>query len=277
MVFLNTQFIKKDQACISVMDRGFLFGDGVYEVIPVYQSKIFRLNAHLKRLQKSLDSIKIINPYTFNEWSYILTKLVNFSSLSNQSLYLQITRGCDTQRQHNFAKLTPTIYIESNPLTPKSKSILEQGFNAISREDIRWGRCDIKATSLLANVLYVEQARQQGVEEVILFRGKKITEGASSNVFMLKDDTLFTHPAGGNILSGITRDLVISSAKACQLSVQEVAFSLADIRRCEGLWISSSTREIMPITLLDGATINQGKINQHWHCVYDYYQQLKYD
>jgi D-alanine transaminase len=277
MVYLNGNFIAKNKASISVMDRGFLFGDGVYEVIPVYQGKIFRLTEHLDRLQNSLDSIQITNPYSHDEWQSILTKLSDFSSALDQSLYLQITRGADTQRKHNFDTLTPTVYIETSPLIAKTKSQLENGFSAMTREDIRWHRCDIKATSLLANILYAQEAKQHQVEEMILSRNHQITEGATSNVFMLKDNTLFTHPTGPNILSGITRDLVINSAKACKLNVQETPFSLDDIQQADGLWISSSTREIMPITLLDDQPINQGVIHPAWSCVFDYYQQLKND
>jgi len=275
MVFLNGTFIEKSKASISVMDRGFLFGDGVYEVIPVYFGKIFRLTEHLDRLQKSLDSIKIPNPYAADKWRSILTELLTLSSAEDQSLYLQITRGSDTQRKHSYGELTPTVYIESNPLIPKLQSDLEKGFSAISQEDIRWSRCDIKATSLLSNILYAQQAKQHQVEEVILSRNDLITEGATSNVFMLKDGSLFTHPTGPNILSGITRDLVLISAKACHLDVQETPFTLADIHHADGLWISSSTREIMPITLLNGELINRGVVHSVWKCVYDHYQQLK--
>lgn len=277
MVYLNGNFIAKNTASISVMDRGFLFGDGVYEVIPVYQGKIFRLNAHLKRLQKSLDAIKIPNPHTENEWLAILNQLLTYTKTSNQSLYFQITRGADTSRKHNFDTLTPTIYIEANPLTPKTKQVLEQGFSAITQADIRWSRCDIKATSLLANTLYAQTAKAHQVEEVILHRQTTITEGATSNVFMLKNNTLHTHPTGTNILSGITRDLALESAQACHLTIQESPFNLNALLNADEVWISSSTREIMPITQINGQAINNGKVGQHWACVYTHYQQLKND
>ncbi len=277
MVYLNGEFIAKNKASISVMDRGFLFGDGVYEVIPIYQGKIFRLTEHLNRLQKSLDSIKITNPYSAEKWRDILTKLSNFSSEPEQSLYLQITRGADTKRQHNFDALTPTIYIESNPLTLKTKITLEQGFSVITQPDIRWGRCDIKSTSLLANILYAQNAKENQVEEVILHRDNIITEGATSNVVMVKNNTLFTHPTGDHILSGITRDLVLESASNCQLTIKESQFSVDELFYADEVWISSSTREVMPITQIDNQAINQGKIGQYWSCVYDHYQQLKND
>lgn len=275
MVFLNGAFIEKNQAFISVMDRGFLFGDAVYEVIPVYSGAIFHLADHLQRLQKNLSALSIPNPYTAEKWQTILEKLSQFSSAKQQSLYLQITRGADTQRKHSFTTLSPNVYIESNPLIVKTKAALKKGFSAISAVDIRWNRCNIKTTSLLANVLYAQQAKQQGVEEVILHQHNKITEGASSNVFMLKNNTLFTHPISGHILPGITRNLVIKSAKVCNLSVKEVAFSLKDLSTADALWISSSTREIMPITWVDDIKINKGKIGPTWGCIYDHYQQFK--
>ena len=277
MVYLNGDFIAKNEASISVMDRGFLFGDGVYEVIPVYNGKIFRLTEHLDRLQKSLDSIRIINPFSHDEWHAILTKLTNFSDESNQSLYLQMTRGADTQRKHSFAMLSPTIYIESNPLTPKTQAELSQGFSAITQPDIRWSRCDIKSTSLLANILYAQEAKQHQVEEVILLRNDQITEGATSNVFIVKNHTLFTHPTGEHILSGITRDLVLESAYACGLQVDESAISINDLFGADEVWISSSTREVMPMTIIDNQTINQGQVGKYWACVYEHYQHLKND
>lgn len=277
MVYLNGNFVAKNKASISVMDRGFLFGDGVYEVIPVYQGKLFRLDAHLQRLQKSLDAVQISNPYTNEKWLETLKQLLKYSQSDNQSLYLQITRGADTQRKHSFENLTPTIYIESNPLTPKDKMHLEKGFSAITSSDIRWSRCDIKATSLLANTMYAQNAKEAQVEEVILHRDNIVTEGATSNVFMIKGDTLHTHPADSYILSGITRDLALESALACHLKIKESGFTTAKLLNADEVWISSSTREIMPITQIDNCVINNGKVGHYWECVYNHYQQLKND
>ncbi len=277
MVYLNGEFIAKEKASISVMDRGFLFGDGVYEVIPVYQGKIFRLSEHLTRLQNSLDSVQIFNPYSDSKWKNILLELISSSSQANQSIYLQITRGVDTSRKHSFDKLTPTVFIETNPLTPRSKSDLENGYSAIIQADFRWERCDIKATSLLANTMYSQQAKQAQVEEVILHRDSAITEGATSNVFIVKNSTLFTHPTGTHILSGITRDLVIESAKNCNLTINESSVDVNELLDADEVWISSSTREVMPLVKIDNQLINNGKVGKYWSQVYDYYQQLKND
>ncbi len=275
MVFLNGEFIKKNQAHISVMDRGFLFGDGVYEVIPIYNGKIFRLDEHLLRLQTSLDSIKIKNPYSPKKWSIILNKLLKFYNNQEQTIYLQISRGISNKRQHSFSNLTPTVYIESNILLTKTKETLRTGFSAITQPDIRWSRCDIKSTSLLANVMYSQQAKEKNVEEIILYQDTQVTEGATSNVFMIKNNTLYTHPTNVRILSGITRDLVLESAKAYHISIQETSFSIDELNTADELWISSSTREIMPITKVDNKLINNGHIGNVWSRVYDYYQSLK--
>ena len=278
MVYLNGEFIAKEKASISVMDRGFLFGDGVYEVIPVYQGRLFRLSEHLNRLQKSLDSIQISNPYSNTQWQDILLKLISSNSpQADQSIYLQITRGADTNRKHSFDKLIPTVFVEANPLTPKLKSDLENGYSAIIQADFRWERCDIKTTSLLANVMYSQQAKQAQVEEVILHRDNLITEGATSNAFVVKNNTLFTHPTNFHILPGITRDLVLESATHCQLNIEESAITINELFSADELWISSSTREVMPIAQVDGQLINNGKIGKYWSQVYDHYQRLKND
>lgn len=275
MVYLNNNFIEKNKAFVSVMDRGFLFGDGVYEVIPVYQGVIFRLPEHLKRLQYSLDAIKIPNPYSNNKWLEIFKQLLSYNQAPNQSLYLQITRGFGKERKHSFDSLDPTVYIESNSLILKTKQMLKRGFGAITQTDIRWSRCDIKSTSLLANTLYSQNAKEKQVEEVILHRDNIVTEGATSNVFMIKNDALYTHPTGTHILSGITRDLILESAQTCDIQINELPFSTDELLSADEVWISSSTREIMPIILINEQAINQAKIGRHWERVYSCYQQLK--
>ncbi len=274
MVFLNGKFIAKNQAFVPVMDRGFLFGDGVYEVIPVYNRKLFRLDAHLNRLQESLNSVAIKSPYNVNEWLEIINQIVSYSEHDNQSIYLQITRGSGTKRAHTYNELNPNIYIESNPLHPRSQKEASEGFSAITREDIRWGRCDIKSTSLLANILYTQQAKQHGAEEAILIKNNKVTEGATSNVFLITGDTLYTHPTGTEILSGITRDLILESANSCDIIIKENAFTIDDMLSGDEVWISSSTREVIPITKVDHNLINNGEVGEHWKRVYKHYHKL---
>ncbi len=276
MVFLNGIFVDKDKAFVSVMDRGFLFGDGVYEVIPVYNRKLLKPIEHLNRLQKSLDSVSIKNPYNESEWLDILIKLMSYSVSDDQSIYLQITRGSDTKRVHTYKDLKPSIYIESNVLKTRTKKEVSKGYSAITMKDIRWDRCNIKSTSLLANILYSQEAKKANAEEAILHKNNVITEGSTSNVFLIKNGVLFTHPAGSKILSGITREMVLESAKSINIIVKEEACNLDDIYDCDEVWISSSTRGIIPITKIDDKLLNNGVVGKLWKGVYeDYLQYIK--
>ena len=276
MVFLNGIFVDKDKAFVSVMDRGFLFGDGVYEVIPVYNRKLLKPIEHLNRLQKSLDSVSINNPYNESEWLDILIKLMSYSVSDDQSIYLQITRGSDTKRVHTYKDLKPSIYIESNVLKTRTKKEISKGYSAITMKDIRWDRCNIKSTSLLANILYSQEAKKANAEETILHKNNVITEGSTSNVFLIKNGVLFTHPAGSKILSGITREMVLESAKSINIIVKEEACNLDDIYDCDEVWISSSTRGIIPITKIDDKLLNNGVVGKLWKGVYeDYLQYIK--
>ncbi len=276
MVFLNGIFVDKDKAFVSVMDRGFLFGDGVYEVIPVYNRKLLKPIEHLNRLQKSLDSVSINNPYNESEWLDILIKLMSYSISDDQSIYLQITRGSDTKRVHTYKDLKPSVYIESNVLKTRTKKEVSKGYSAITMKDIRWDRCNIKSTSLLANILYSQEAKKANAEEAILHKNNVITEGSTSNVFLIKNGVLFTHPAGSKILSGITREMVLESAKSINIIVKEEACNLDDIYDCDEVWISSSTRGIIPITKIDDKLLNNGVVGKLWKGVYeDYLQYIK--
>jgi D-alanine transaminase len=276
MVFLNGEFLEQEEAKISTLDRGFLFGDGVYEVIPVYNHKIFGLTEHLQRLSKSLEATKIPNPLKTQEYRQIFNKLLRQSSANNtnnQTIYLQITRGVGVKRSHNFENLTPTIYIRTDPLNEKNFDDLKQGFKAIIQKDIRWDNCHIKSTSLLANVLYTTVASENGAEEVILEKNGVITEGASSNVFILKDEKVITPKLSNNILAGITRDMVIKSCELAGIEVIEKDISKNELLQSDEVWISSSTREIMPISQIDDKNFQlAGSI---WQQIYDKFQTLK--
>ena len=196
------------------MDRGFLFGDGVYEVFPVYDNKVIGLEPHLNRLQDGLDAINIENPHSKDEWINLINKIVTLNNKnSSQAIYLQISRGCDENRKHTYGKLKPTIYIQSSGIEPKDKRDLIKGKSAITREDIRWLKSNTKATSLLANTLYAQEAKESDSEEAILYRDGIVTEASSSNVFIVKDSILYTHPKGPNILPGVTRDIAIHCAE----------------------------------------------------------------
>ena len=276
MVYLNGKFILKSEAFISVMDRGFLFGDGVYEVFPVYNGLILGLESHLKRLQKGLDAINIVNPYDKKGWISIINKLISYHrENSKQAIYLQISRGCDDDRKHTHGKLEPTVYMQSSPFKSQTKDDLLIGSDAITRDDTRWSQCDTKATSLLANIMFAQEAKNHGVEEVILIRDGIVTECSSSNLFLVKNNSVYTHPKGPYILPGITREIAIDCAKYCDIEVKEVTFNKDSLMDADEVWISSSTREIVPIKRIDNSLINNGKVGEIWSLIYDRYQAIK--
>jgi D-alanine transaminase len=276
VVYLNGKFIPKEKAFISVMDRGFLFGDGVYEVFPVYNNNIIGLKPHLNRLQDGLDAINIKNPHSKDEWINLINKVVKLNNKnSSQAIYLQISRGCDENRKHTYGKLKPTIYIQSSGIEPKDKRDLIKGKSAITREDIRWLKSNTKATSLLANTLYAQEAKESNSEEAILCRDGIVTEASSSNVFIVKDTILYTHPKGPNILPGVTRDIAIHCAENLGIKVKEEKFTKEQLMQADEVWISSSTREIIPITTIDGIQISNGYAGPIWSMLYDEYQSLK--
>ena len=257
------------------MDRGFLFGDGVYEVFPIYNNNVFGLDSHLNRLQAGLDAINIKNPHSNIEWLGLIKKIISFNKDINQAVYLQVSRGCDDDRKHTHNILTPTVYIQSTVIQPRTKNSLLSGKSVISREDIRWLQCNTKATSLLANIMYSQEAKELGSEEAILYRDNVVTEGSSSNVFIVKKDCIFTHPKGQHILPGITREVVIKIAKLLNLKIKENAFDMTFLMNADEVWITSSTREILPITTVDNKIINNGLAGPIWSVIYDQYQSLK--
>jgi D-alanine transaminase len=276
IVYLNGSFVDKNKAFVSVMDRGFLFGDGVYEVFPSYNEHVFGLDLHLARLQKGLKSIQIQNPYSLSEWRSIIHKVIELNpGDNNQAVYLQITRGCDKDRKHTYGDIDPTIYIQSSSFSDRSKDQLAKGAEAVTQDDIRWSHCNTKATSLLPNIMYAQMAKNLGVEEVILCRNGVVTECSSSNVFIVKNERLYTHPKGSYILPGITREVVMNCASVCGIQTVEKEFSKNDLFEADEIWITSSTREVVPITLVDGFKIGLGVVGEAWRSIYERYQEIK--
>lgn len=275
MIYLNGSFIPIEDAYISVLDRGFIFGDGVYEVIPVYSHKPFRLTAHLHRLQKSLEGIQLENPYTDIKWKELLERVISANEVDDQYLYLQITRGV-APRDHSFPKkVTPTVFIMSSPLVIASKELTVTGVSAITANDNRWLRCDIKATSLLPNVLLRQMAVDSNAMETLLIRDGFLTEGSASNIFVVKDDLLLAPPKSHMMLPGITYDVVLDLADKNKIlyEIREVAEK--ELRSADEILLTSSTKEIMPITLLDGSQVGSGKPGKIFAQLYRCYQNFK--
>ncbi len=270
-IYLNGEFLPLAQACISVQDRGFIFGDGVYEVIPVYDGKFFRLSQHLQRLAHSLEKIHLANPLTQAQWETILGELVERNGGGNQAVYLQITRG-EAERTHHFpAKVTPTIFIRSNSFAIPTSA----GVKAITLEDTRWSHCDIKSIALLSSVLLRQQAVEADATESILIRQGQVTEGAATNVFIILEGIAITPPKSQFILAGITRELILELMQEVELPCREEPITKSQLRYAEEIWITSSTREVSPVTNLDGQMVGHGQPGQLYTKVYSLFQNYK--
>ena len=275
MIYLNGSFIPIEDARISVLDRGFIFGDGVYEVIPVYSHIPFRLAEHLRRLQKSLDGIQLKNPYTDVEWTKLLEQIVAGNEGDDQSLYLHITRGV-APRNHAFPKgVLPTVFIMSSPSVVVPKELIVTGISAITANDNRWSRCDIKAISLLPNVLLRQMASDSNAIETLLLRDGFLSEGAASNIFTVKNQLLLVPPKSNLMLPGITYDVVLEIANKYQMPYEIREISENDLRSSDEILLTSSTKEIMPITLLDGKKVGSGKPGEVFSQLYQHYQNFK--
>lgn len=275
IVYLNGQFLPIEEARVPVLDRGFIFGDGVYELIPVYSRHPFRLNEHLHRLQASLDGIRLANPHPVATWAELVRELIAKNPDEDQSLYLQITRGV-APRDHAFPKnAVPTVFMMSNPLTTPTANLRASGVDAISAHDHRWLRCDLKAISLLPNVLLRQLAVDAGAAETVLFRDEYLIEGAASNIFVVKDGVILAPPKSHLMLPGITYDVVLELAASYDLPCQVREIAEAEVRAADELWMTSSTKEVLPITRLDGRPVGSGRPGPVFQRMYDLYQNYK--
>ncbi len=277
IVYLNGKFLPIEEAHIPVLDRGFIFGDGVYEVIPVYSRHPFRLAEHLVRLQNSLDSIKLANPLSDAEWTRLTLELVARNAGDDQSIYLQVTRGV-AKRDHAFPKgVKPTIFMMSNPLSTPPAAQVENGVAAVTAPDFRWLKCDVKSISLLGNCLLRQLAAEAGAVETILFRDGTLTEASASNVFVVKNGVLLAPPKDNLVLPGITYDVVLEIAHAREFQVEVRAVSEKEVRSADEIWVTSSTKEVLAVTSLDGKPVGDGKPGMLFRRMHTLYQQFKRD
>jgi D-alanine transaminase len=278
-VYLNGQFMPIEEARIPVLDRGFIFGDGVYEVIPVYSRFAFRLAEHLKRLQFSLDGIRLANPHSDQEWTKLITDLIERNTAEDQYLYLHITRGV-AKRDHAFPNppVQPTIFMMSNPLLTPPTALLTSGVGAVSAPDNRWLRCDIKAISLLPNVLLRQMAIDAGCAETILIRDDDfMTEGAASNIFLVKNGVLLAPPKDNLMLPGITYDVLLEIAAANSIPHKVRKIAKDEIFNADELLLTSSTKEVLAITTLDNKPVGDGKPGVMFAKLHKLYQDYKRD
>ncbi len=258
MIYLNGDWMPIEEAKIPVLDRGFIFGDGIYEVIPVYGRKPFRAQGHLDRLKRSLAEIRIANPFSEDGWRDLIASIIAKQPFEHQAVYMQVTRGV-ARRDHAFPKDTrPTVFMMSNPLATPSDDAYARGVACVTAADNRWLRCDIKSTSLLGNVLMRQLAADHDAVETVMFRDGYLSEASASNVLMVKNGVIVSPLKDNLVLPGITLDAAIDLARETGLPLEMRRITEAEVRDADELWLSSSTKEVLPITTLDGKPVGHG-------------------
>ncbi|HTV94423.1 MAG TPA: aminotransferase class IV [Steroidobacteraceae bacterium] len=258
--YLNGEYLALEAARVSPLDRAFLFADAVYEVVPVYGGRPFRLREHLERLDRSLAGIRMEPPRSHRDWAGILATLIERNGGGDQYLYLQVTRGAEFGRNHAWPPgLSPTLFAYTNALEPVAAPLLEQGVAAITAEDTRWARRDIKSTALLANALLKKLAVDAGAFETILIERGELTEGSSTAVHVIRAGAIHTPPNGHHILPGTTRDVVGELAARLGIASESRAVAEDELRAADEIWLSFATRGLLPVTRLDGAAVGAGR------------------
>jgi D-alanine transaminase len=275
IVYLNGKYLPISQAHVSVLDRGFIYGDGVYELVPVYQREPFRLPQHLARLQRSLDGVGMANPHTNAQWESILREVVARQPFADQGVYLQVTRGA-AKRDHSFPKgVAPTVFMMSNPLPLPTREQVDNGVAVVTADDNRWHRCDLKTISLLGNVLMRQLATEQGAAETVMFRDGFLTEASASNVLVVIGGTIVVPPKDNHILPGITYDAAIEFAREAGMPLEIRPVSKAEALAADEMWLSSSTKEVLAITTVDGKPFAGGKPGPAFRKMWAYFQTKK--
>ena len=280
-VYLNGRFLPLAEAGISPLDRGFLYGDGVYELIPVYSRRPFRLAEHLTRLQATLDGIRLANALDSTGWAAVVERLIVEAPWDDQSIYLQVTRGADNKRDHAFPPtgVPPTAFAFSSPLVTTPAAIRATGVAAITVADDRWAHCDLKVVSLLANVLARQQAVDAGCAEALLIRDGWLKEGAASNIFVVQDGVLLAPPKTRFLLPGVTYDIVLELAASHGQPLEIREIHEDELRAADEVWMTSSTKEVLAITTLDGRPVgsgaNAGKPGPLGERMWRWYQDFK--
>jgi len=274
--YLNGEFVPLREARISPLDRGFLYSDGAYEVMPVYGGRPFRFDAHAERLTRSLDAIKMEDPHTRAEWRTLIATLITRNGGGDQYVYWQVTRGAEFGRNHAPLPHIPrTVFAFCAPLPVTSAETLENGVSCVTAEDTRWARCDVKSVSLLANILLRQLAVDANAAETILLRGGELMEASASAVHVVSGGVIISPPKSHRILPGTTRSVMEEVAVRAGVSYTAARISEQQLRNAEEVWISAATREVQPVTRLDGKPIGTGKPGPVWRRIYEQWQSYK--
>ena len=285
IVYLNGDFMPATEARISPMDRGFLFGDGIYEVIPSYNGRFVGFKPHIARMQDGLAQLSIDPGLNLADWQALCQRLLTDNSETNgdnQAVYIQVSRGTDTKRNHAFpANIKATVFayafpIAAEPLADKSKATT---YNVVTGQDLRWQRCHIKSTSLLGNVLHYQQGYASGAQEILLFdKDGNLTEGAAVNVFVIKDGVIATPPLSNKLLPGITRLLLLNILrKHSNMLVEERDISEQEVFAADEIWLTSSSKEIAPVLKVNEHTVGTGEVGDVWLAAQQLFSAHKYD
>ena len=271
---LDDRFLPLDQVRISPLDRGFLFADGVYEVVPVYDGRLFRLQPHLERLARSLDAIRLPSS---RDWGALLRELVERNGGGDLSVYLQITRGASAVRDHAFPPpdTAPTVFAMARPLKAPDPWVLQEGLSAVSVPDIRWGACHVKSIALLPNVLARQAAVEQGADDAVLVRDGILTETSAGNLYLVRAGVIRTPRPDHRILHGITRGVVLELAAMAGIPCREEDIPAAALAEAEEIWTSSSTKELLPVTRIDGRAVGTGRPGPLWQRLWQAFQAFK--
>ena len=274
IVYLNGEFLRLGDAKISVLDRGFIYGDGVYEVVPVYRRKPFRMPQHLARLSHSLNGIRLADPHP-GRWDALIGELIGRQPFDDQAVYLQITRGV-ARRDHAFPQnVAPTVFMMSNPLALPSREQVERGVAVVTAEDNRWLRCDLKTTSLVGNVLMRQFAADHDAIETILFRNGHLTEASASNVLIVRNETVIAPPKDNLILPGITYDAALEVAKDANVALEVRPVQRDEALSADEMWLSSSSKEVLAVTRVDGKPFAGGSPGPVFRRIYEAFQARK--
>ena len=275
IVHLNGKLLPIEDAKVSVLDRGFVFGDGVYELVPVYRRRPFRLPQHLTRLQMSLDGIRLANPHTDAEWTSIISELVDRQPYEDQGVYFQVTRGV-AKRDHTFPKDVPaTVFMMSNPLATPSAEQIANGVAVVTADDNRWRRCDLKTISLVGNVLMRQLAADADAIETVMFRDGNLTEASASNVMVVIRGTIVAPPKDNLILPGITYGAAYEFARDGGLPFEIRPVPKAEALAADEMWLTSSTKEVLAVTSIDGRPFAGGAPGPMFRKMHALFQQHK--
>ena len=279
LCYLNGAYLPLRDAQVSVLDRGFIFGDGVYEVIPVYGRRLFRFDEHMARLQRSLDKLRIPNPHSNAEWLERARRLTSAQAAADQLAYIQVTRGVAMRDHVMPAEIKPTVFMMANPMKPATADQRHQGVACVTARDFRWERGDIKSISMLGNVLARQMSADRGAAETIMFRDGFLTEASSSNVWVVHEGALLGPPKSEHVLEGIRMDLLRELCEEVGVAYNLRPIPEADVFAADELLLSSATKEVLPVTTLDGEPVGhgalRGKPGPVYARLYEAYQRAK--